>query len=71
MRDDPEVTATAIKRVIVRQLDDTVQRNRLAKTMLAKRVQTSRAQLDRRLYPNNESATLATLIRAATRLAGS
>lgn len=38
---------------------------RLTKTMLAKRMQTSRAQLDRVLDPDNESVTLGTLTRAA------
>lgn len=33
--------------------------------MLAKRMQTSRAQLDRVLDPDNESVTLGTLTRAA------
>jgi len=37
----------------------------LTKTMLAKRMQTSRAQLDRVLDPDNESVTLGTLDRAA------
>jgi antitoxin HicB len=60
-----EVTAKAIKRVIVRQLDDIMRQNHLTKTMLAKRMQTSRAQLDRLLDPDNESVTLATLTRAA------
>lgn len=60
-----EVTAKAIKRVIVRQLDDIMRQNHLTKTMLAKRMQTSRAQLDRLLDPDNEAVTLATLTRAA------
>jgi DNA-binding Xre family transcriptional regulator len=60
-----EVTAKAIKRVIVRQLDDIMQQNHLSKTMLARRMRTSRAQLDRLLDPDNESVTLATLTRAA------
>lgn len=60
-----EVTAKAIKRVIVRQLDNIMQQNHLTKTMLARRMQTSRAQLDRLLDPDNESVTLATLTRAA------
>ena len=60
-----EVTARAIKRVIARQLDAIMRENRLTKTMLAKRMQTSRAQLDRLLDPDNESVTLGTLARAA------
>lgn len=38
---------------------------RLTKSMLARRMQTSRAQLDRVLDPDNESVTLGTLARAA------
>jgi antitoxin HicB len=60
-----EVTARAIKRVIVRQLDALMQDEGLTKTALAKRMHTSRAQLDRLLDPDNESVTLATLTRAA------
>ena len=60
-----EVTARAIKRVIARQLDAVMRENHLTKTMLAKRMQTSRAQLDRLLDPDNESVTLGTLARAA------
>jgi antitoxin HicB len=60
-----EVTARAIKRVIVRQLDTLMQDEGLTKSALAKRMHTSRAQLDRLLDPDNESVTLATLTRAA------
>lgn len=60
-----EVTARAIKRVIARQLDTLMQDEGLTKSALAKRMQTSRAQLDRLLDPDNESVTLATLTRAA------
>ena len=60
-----EVTARAIKRVIARQLDAIMREDHLTKTMLAKRMQTSRAQLDRLLDPDNESVTLGTLARAA------
>jgi antitoxin HicB len=60
-----EVTARAIKRVIARQLDALMQEQGLTKSELAKRMDTSRAQLDRLLDPENESVTLATLTRAA------
>jgi antitoxin HicB len=60
-----EVTARAIKRVIMRQLDTLMQDEGLTKSALAKRMHTSRAQLDRLLDPDNESVTLATLTRAA------
>jgi DNA-binding Xre family transcriptional regulator len=60
-----EVTARAIKRVIARQLDALMEEEGLTKTELAKRMKTSRAQLDRLLDPDNESVTLGTLTRAA------
>jgi antitoxin HicB len=58
-----DVTAQAIKRVIARQLDALMEEEGLTKTELAKRMKTSRAQLDR--DPDNESVTLGTLTRAA------
>jgi len=60
-----EVTARAIKRVIARQLDALMEDQGLTKSVLAKRMKTSRAQLDRLLDPENESVTLGTLTRAA------
>jgi antitoxin HicB len=59
------VTARAIKRVLVRQLDALMKREAISKTALAARMKTSRAQLDRLLDPDNESVTLGTLARAA------
>jgi antitoxin HicB len=60
-----EVSARAIKRVIAHQLDALMQDKGLTKSALAKRMHTSRAQLDRLLDPDNESVTLDTLTRAA------
>jgi antitoxin HicB len=60
-----EVTARAIKRVIARQLGVLMQHQGLTKSALAKKMQTSRTQLDRLLDPDNESVTLGTLTRAA------
>jgi DNA-binding Xre family transcriptional regulator len=60
-----EVTARAIKRVIARQLGVLMREQKLTKSELAKRMDTSRAQLDRLLDPENESVTLGTLTRAA------
>jgi len=60
-----EVTARAIKRVIARQLDALMGEQGLTKSELAKRMNTSRAQLDRILDPENGSVTLDTLSRAA------
>jgi DNA-binding Xre family transcriptional regulator len=58
-------TARAIKRVLARQLDELMKKEAISKTELARRMRTSRAQLDRLLDPENESVTLATLARAA------
>jgi hypothetical protein len=49
-----EVTVRAIKRVIARQLDALMQDQGLTKSTLAKRMKTSRAQLDRLLDPDND-----------------
>ncbi len=51
--------------MIARQLGALTQDQGLTKSILAKRMQTSRAQLDRLLDPDNESVTLGTLTRAA------
>ena len=60
-----EVTARAIKRVIARQLDAVMRDQGITKSALARRMRTSRAQLDRLLDPENEFVTLGTLARAA------
>jgi hypothetical protein len=46
----------------------TMEKERVKKTTMAKRMQTSRAALDRLLDPSNPSVTLATLSRAARSL---
>lgn len=62
-----EVTASAIRRVLARQIAQEMERAHLSKTAMAKRMQTSRAQLDRLLDPdNNDAVTLNTIIKAAT-----
>ena len=60
-----DATARAIKRVLARQLAELMRREEISKTELATRMETSRAQLDRLLDPENESVTLGTLARAA------
>lgn len=60
-----EVTARAIKRVIARQIGVLMKDQQLTKSALARRMRTSRAQLDRLLDPENEFVTLGTLTRAA------
>ena len=56
---------TTIKRVLASQLQQAMKARKLTKVEMAKRMQTSRVQLDRLLDPDNDSVTLATLRRAA------
>lgn len=56
---------TAIKRVLASQLQQAMKARKLTKVEMAKRMRTSRVQLDRLLDPENDSVTLATLQRAA------
>ena len=60
-----EVTAGAIKRVLARQVQAAMAEGGLSKAEMARRMQTSRSQLDRLLDPKNESVTLSTLRKAA------
>jgi predicted XRE-type DNA-binding protein len=60
-----EATAAAIKSVIAFQITEAMQQRGLTKNAMAKKMQTSRAQLDRLLDPDNNSVTLNTLQRAA------
>ena len=60
-----EVSANAIKRVLARQVEAAMQEQGLTKAEMARRMQTSRAALNRLLDPENGSVTLATLQKAA------
>lgn len=60
-----EVTSAAIKAVVVQQLTDEMKRQRITKTRMAELMQASRAQLDCLLDPDNDSATVESLRRAA------
>ena len=60
-----EVEEVALKRAFALAIADEMRRQQLRKSTLAKRMQTSRAALDRLLDPDNTSVTLATLNRAA------
>jgi predicted XRE-type DNA-binding protein len=60
-----EVTAGAIKRVLARQVRGAMEDGGLSKAEMARRMRTSRSQLNRLLDPENESVTLATLQKAA------
>lgn len=61
-----EVETGAVKKIISFQLLETLRQEHLTKTELAKRLETSRAAVDRLLDPDNESVTLLTLIKAAS-----
>jgi DNA-binding Xre family transcriptional regulator len=60
-----EVTLNAVKRVIALQLEEEIRAKRLTKADLARRMHTSRAQVDRVLDPEQGNVTLDTLARAA------
>jgi predicted transcriptional regulator len=59
-----EVTA-AIKAVIARQLASEMKKKKITKQRMAELMKTSRAQVDRLLDPDNGSATIESLQRAA------
>jgi DNA-binding phage protein len=58
-------TALAVKRVIAWQLQEEMERRKLTKTAMARKMETSRRQLDRVLNPEDGNVTLETLQRAA------
>ena len=60
-----EVTASAVKAVIAAQIIEEMKKQHITKARMAEMMQTSRAQLDRLLDPDNGSATLESLMRAA------
>lgn len=60
-----EVTAAAVKRVIAWQLQQIMTEQAITKSAMARRLNTSRVQLDRLLDPENGSVTLEMLTRAA------
>jgi antitoxin HicB len=63
-----DAQAVAIKRVLAFQLAKLMKQQSLTKVELAKRMNTSRAALDRLLDPRNSSVTLHTLHNAARAL---
>lgn len=60
-----EVQAQALKEVLAWQLEQAMKAEKLTKAAMARRMDTSRAQLDRLLDPKNTSVTLHTLHKAA------
>ena len=57
--------AVAVKRVVAWQIGKLMKEQKLTKAELARRMDTSRSQLDRFLDPAGDSVTLETLARAA------
>ena len=60
-----EVTAAAIKALFSRQLVNEMKKKKITKPRMAELMKTSRAQIDRLLDPDNGSATIESLQRAA------
>jgi predicted XRE-type DNA-binding protein len=61
-----EATTHAIKNVLVWQIDQAMKAEGISKSEMAKRMRTSRSQLDRFLDPDNSKVLLETVQRAAT-----
>jgi DNA-binding Xre family transcriptional regulator len=63
-----ETETVAVKRVLAFQVEQMMKEQNLTKTEMSRRMNTSRAALERLLDPTNESITLQTLERAAKAL---
>jgi antitoxin HicB len=63
-----ETENVAVKRVIAFQVEQMMIEQKLSKTEMSRRMNTSRAALDRLLDPTNRAVTLQTLDRAARAL---
>ena len=61
-----DVSTAAIKRVLARQLEATMQEQNISVSEMARRMETNRSTVNRLLDPGNSSVTLGTLHRAAT-----
>lgn len=60
-----ETTEVAVKRVLAFQLAEAMKTQGISKVEMAKRLDTSRSQLDRLLDPEHDGVTLGILARAA------
>ena len=60
-----DITERAVKRVLAFQLAAEMETRKISKVEMARRLDTSRSQLNRLLDPDSETVTLATLARAA------
>ena len=63
-----EAEAVAVKRVLAFQIKEMMDSQNLSKAEMARRMQTSRAALERLLDPENRSVTLNTMDKAARSL---
>lgn len=60
-----EANAAAMKAVVSFQIEQAMKEMGLTKAEMARKLQTSRSQIDRILDPHNDTVSLATLARAA------
>ena len=60
-----DTQAVAIKRVLAWQIEQAMRSGEVTKAEMARRMHTSRSQLDRLLDPGNNAVSLETLARAA------
>ncbi len=60
-----QARSIAVKEALAWQVEQAMKKEKITKTEMARRMQTSRAALDRLLDPKNVSVTLQTLFRAA------
>ncbi len=65
-----DATATAVKRFIAYQLTQKMSEDKIIKSAMARRMETSRSALDRLLDPSNPAVTLQTLQSAVSALGG-
>lgn len=63
-----ETEAIAVKRVLAYQINEMMKEQHLSKAEMARRMNTSRAALERLLDPENRSVTLHTMDKAARSL---
>ncbi len=63
-----ETQAVALKRVLAWQIEDAMKEQNISKAEMARRMGTSRSQLDRLLDPQHADVKIATLVRAAEAL---
>jgi DNA-binding Xre family transcriptional regulator len=60
-----ETTAEAVKRLLAWQITEAMKSDHISKAEMARRMQTSRAALERLLDPKNSAITLKTMHKAA------